>query len=139
MLTYYCPHCWAIIAEDAAVCPHCGYPLEAFDALAYEDKLLAALHHTIPERRIMAAQILGNRKSLRALSEFEQIIASGETNYFLMRAVLLAVAKSASPDRRRLLEMAARSPSALVAALAKELLTRLDQNPAFDAWDRCPG
>ncbi|NPV87093.1 MAG: zinc-ribbon domain-containing protein [Anaerolineae bacterium] len=41
MLTYYCPHCWAIIAENAAVCPHCGYPLEAFDTLRLYDNTTA--------------------------------------------------------------------------------------------------
>jgi len=42
---------------------------------------------------MMAAQILGNIHSQRALAEFQKIIEGEETNYFFRRAVLLATAK----------------------------------------------
>jgi len=84
---------WVIVNDTEKVCPNCGYKLAEFHELAFEKKLLGALHHSVPEQRMMAAQILGNIHRQRALAEFQKIIEGEETNYFLLRAVLLATAK----------------------------------------------
>ncbi len=139
MLTYYCPHCWAIVSETDTVCPACGYELEQFQQLPFEEKLLGALHHAVSERQIMAAQILGNIHSPRALVEFEKIIDGGEENYYLLRAILLATAKINHPDRMKILLKATHNPSELVSRLAKELLERLEQNHEPDPWDHHTG
>jgi DNA-directed RNA polymerase subunit RPC12/RpoP len=139
MLTYYCPHCWQIVTEEQKTCPHCGYVLDKFKNYVYEDKLLAALHHSVPERRIMAAQILGIRECIQALPEFGRIIASDETNYFFLRAILLATSKIVHPEREAILLKATRHPSQLVSRLAKELLQGLHQDHIPDKWDRHTG
>ena len=59
MLTYYCPHCWHTLEGKATLCPYCGYDLSEFESLSYPQKLIQALHHPIPERRVIAAQVLG--------------------------------------------------------------------------------
>lgn len=139
MLTYYCPNCWTIVQEDQQVCPNCGYVLEQFEKQSFEDKLLAALHHTVPERRIMASQILGNRGSQKAVPEFRKIIESGEEDYFILRAILMAVAKIDHPDRDAILQAAARHSSDLVRHLAEELIAQRSQHNASDLWDRHTG
>jgi len=140
MLTYYCPQCWSEVAGEEHICPHCGYPLDEFHQQAFEDKLLAALHHTLPERRIMAAQILGNLKSERALPEFIRIIEGNEEDYFFLRAVLLAVVKIPHPDRIKILQRASQHPSRLVSDLAKELLVDLNEGHVnVQRWDRHTG
>lgn len=136
MLTYYCPNCWTIVSEDQQTCPNCGYVLDEFNTFTFEDKLLAALHHSVPERRIMAAQILGNRGSQRAVPEFQRIIESDEEDYFFLRTVLQAVSKINHPDRDTILHKASQHPSELVRKLAKELTTRTQQNDQADRWDR---
>ena len=139
MLSYYCPNCWEILDKNEQICPHCGYVLEKFQELAYEEKLLAALHHSVPERRIMAAQILGNIHSHRALAEFKKIIEGEETNYFFLRAVLFATAKINHPNRIIILQKATRKPSTLVSDLANQLLLLLSENKNIDEWDRHTG
>lgn len=139
MITYYCPNCWTTVNQDQKFCPQCGFSLESFESLSYEDKLLAALHHAVPERRIMAAQILGNRKSQRALPEFEKFIENNEEDYFFLRAVLLAVAKIDHPDRERLLLMATHHASGLVSKLAIELIGTLNSKQQTSRWDRHTG
>ncbi|HQP62078.1 MAG TPA: HEAT repeat domain-containing protein [Anaerolineaceae bacterium] len=139
MLTFYCPNCWTRITEKIHICPSCGYVLDAFDQLAFEDKLLHALHHPIPERRMMAAQILGNLESQRAIPAFLEILQSEETDYFFLRTVLLAVVKIQHPMRTVLLEQAVNHPSTLVSNLAKHLLEQLSQNHPTDFWDRYTG
>ena len=139
MITYYCPGCWAIVAEDQTVCPHCGYALNRFDDLSFEDKLLAALHHSVSERRIMAAQILGNRGSQRAVPEFKKIVESGEDDYFFLRAVLLAVSKINHPQQAAILQTAAQHPSELIRHLAEELTAQLQSGRSARRWDRHTG
>ena len=139
MLTYYCPNCWISIERSDKICPNCGYAIENFNQLTFEDKLLTSLHHSVPERQIMAAQILGNLKSERALVEFQKIITGEETNYFLLRAILLATVKINHPIRDIILNIASQHSSILVSDLAKELIAQLSKNSDFKEWDRNTG
>jgi len=139
MVTYYCPHCWTVINKDNKICPNCGYNISEFLKSGYEDKLLAALHHSVSERKIMAAQILGIKESQRALPEFLKIITSGETDYYFLRAVLLATAKINHPNREVILQKAAKHPSRMVSDLANDLLKQLEGNHSPDTWDKHTG
>lgn len=127
MLTYYCPQCWGVLQGDESHCPHCGYELGQFTQLPYEDKLLAALHHPVQERQIIAAQVLGELGSVRALPEFEKLLER-EEDYYLLRAVLLAVARIDHPQRRALLRKAREHSSLLVRSLAQELLEQIAES-----------
>lgn len=139
MVTYYCPRCWSVIPKEAKTCPKCGYEIGEFLESDYEDKLLAALHHSVPERKIMAAQILGIKESQCALPEFLHIITSGENDYYFLRAILLATVKINHPQREVILRKAAQHPSKLVSDLAKELLEQLSKNQPPDTWDQHTG
>lgn len=127
------------MTNDDRFCSRCGYQLDEFHQLEYEQKLLAALHHTVPERRIMAAQILGNLHSERAMDEFERIIKSCETDYYFMRVILLSVAKMDSSKKKKLLKIAASNPSTLIARFADRLLTMIDNGQDISEWDRFTG
>lgn len=139
MLTYYCPKCWTTIEDIELTCPNCGYDMEEFKRLSYEDKLLVALNHPVPERRMMAAQILGNMRSQRALNEFLKIVTSGNTDYYFLRAVLLATAKINHPDRQLILQKASQHYSTLISNFAIELIEQLEENGSVDEWDRHTG
>ncbi|NPV77704.1 MAG: HEAT repeat domain-containing protein [Anaerolineae bacterium] len=113
--------------------------MEEFKRLSYEDKLLVALNHPVPERRMMAAQILGNMRSQRALNEFLKIVTSGNTDYYFLRAVLLATAKINHPDRQLILQKASQHYSTLISNFAIELIEQLEENGSVDEWDRHTG
>jgi hypothetical protein len=139
MLTYYCPKCWEIVEVGQRVCPSCGYILDDFSHFDFDDKLIAALHHSVAERKIMAAQVLGMRQCKRALPEFITILESSESNYFFLRAILLAVAKIDDPDREKILERATKHNSELISHLASELLGELRSGKIRGQWDRHTG
>ena len=139
MITFYCPSCWEVINEELKTCPNCGYVLDDFNKFEYEEKLLAALHHSVSERRIMAAQILGNRECEKALPEFLKIIESGETNYFFLRAVLQAATKISHPLSKTILKKAAKHESKLVSRLALALLDQISHNMEISEWDTHTG
>jgi len=118
-MTFYCPKCWAEIAELDRTCPYCGYDLENFTHLGYEDKLISALRHPVPERRMMAAHILGELGSEHALPEFQRIIEGGIGDYFFQREILIASAKINQLNRMPILLKAAQSDSTLISSLVK--------------------
>lgn len=124
MLTFYCPSYWQIIDESEKTCPHCGYSLDTFSHQDYKEKLLAALHHTIPERRIIAAQILGNLKIQQAVPELKKILEEEREDYYFLRAILTALAKIEHPERIEILQKAAHHPSGLVSSYAKMILEK---------------
>lgn len=139
MVTYYCPNCWEIIGRSENICPICGFNLGDFDLKSFEEKLLVALHHAVAERKIVAAEILGNIHSQRALEEFWAVIECEETNYYFLRAVLLATAKIDHPDRRKILQRAEQHSSDLVASLATKLLNLMAENTEPSEWDQYTG
>jgi len=139
MLIYYCPNCWSTVTGDDITCPKCGYELGVFQQLDYEEKLLNALHHTVSERRVMAAQILGNLQSERALNEFQKILESGETDYYFVRILLISIAKSNSPRKLDILNLATTNSSTLIRRLASHLIHVVKNGDDIDEWDRFTG
>ncbi|WP_054521397.1 HEAT repeat domain-containing protein [Thermanaerothrix daxensis] len=135
MLTYYCPHCWHTLDAGVTVCPVCGYDLTEFERLPYSQKLIHALHHPIPERRVIAAQVLGDLGAREALPAFEALLdeLQGEAyDYYLLRAVLEAIARIPDPRRVTLLRRATHHPADLIARLAHDLLARIEASERLD-------
>jgi HEAT repeat protein len=76
--------------------------MAAFDALGYEGKLLLALKHPIPENRMLAIQLLGERESRSAVSVFATILDQEEDPY-VIRAIALALARIGTGESRTIL------------------------------------
>jgi len=126
MLTYYCPNCWKELKGNEKICPFCGAELQNFSEIEFEEKLLSALYHPVSERRNIAAQVLGNRKCIKAIPEFLKIIKSGKQDFYFLKEVLLAVAKINHPLRDDILRIGSEHPSELVSKYAKELIRNLE-------------
>lgn len=139
MLTYYCPSCWKIVNKEDNTCAHCGTGLNEFNDLSFEQKLISSLHHSVPERRMMAAQILGNIHSQKALQEFQEIIENGESNYYILRTILIATAKLDQPERLIILQAATQHTSNLISELAKSLILMIEEGKDIEAWDQHTG
>ena len=122
MLTYYCPSCWAEFHEDVQVCTHCGFEIGSFDGLEYEQKLLRAAFHPIPENRYMAVEALEMLKSRRALPVLAKILHEEKNDVYLLYQVLKALANIPDPRSEELLREATRHPFRLVRQRARQLL-----------------
>jgi HEAT repeat protein len=66
-LIQYCPNCWAENLLYVTACDRCGTALAESGPIFYDQKLMRALHHPIPETRAVAATLLGQRRDLQAL------------------------------------------------------------------------
>ncbi|HSM25676.1 MAG TPA: hypothetical protein VK856_12495 [Anaerolineaceae bacterium] len=87
----------------------------------------------------MAAQILGNIHSQKALQEFQNIIDSGESNYYILRTILIATAKINQPERMSILKAATNHTSTLISDLAKSLISLIDSGKEIEEWDHNTG
>ena len=66
-LIQFCSNCWAENLLGATVCERCGTPLSETEPIFYDQKLMRALYHPIPQTREMAAMLLGQRQDRHAL------------------------------------------------------------------------
>jgi HEAT repeat protein len=122
MLTFYCPNCWKNISEGSRICPNCAHDLSQYSQREFEEKLISALNHPIQDNRIMAIQILGDLRSTSSLHPFEQILHTETQDFYVLKAVLEAIAKIDDPQGQALLEQAESHPSMLVRHLARILM-----------------
>jgi HEAT repeat protein len=66
-LVQFCSKCWAENLLDATFCERCGAFLDETRPGRYDQKLIWALQHPVPETREMAARLLGLRRDQQAL------------------------------------------------------------------------
>jgi HEAT repeat protein len=118
MVTYFCPNCWNEFKENFKKCPACGYSIEEFERLSYEDKLIVALNHPVREFRMNAIRQLGNMRSERALQHFERII-DREDDIFTLMEIAEALSKIRSQKSLELLFKLAEHGSRVVSEVAK--------------------
>lgn len=57
----YCGECFARFEVTSDVCPHCGAIASRLSDRDYDEKLLHALHHPLPDVRLRAVIALGRR------------------------------------------------------------------------------
>jgi HEAT repeat protein len=122
MLTYYCPNCWSILQGEENHCPNCHFDLGEYKDLPYEKKLLLAVNHPIPSRRVIAIEILGKRGSTDCLDAFEHLLQKPDEDFYTLSAVIDALSRIDSPRAEQLLNQAAHHRSYLISKKAKRSL-----------------
>jgi HEAT repeat protein len=115
-LIQFCSNCWAENTIDAIACDRCGTALAESEPIFYDQKLMRAFHHPIPETRAMAAMLLGQRRDLHAIPALLSRLLE-ETDI----GVLCAISKTLGQlgDCRAVASLAQRlaQPQALVVAV----------------------
>jgi HEAT repeat protein len=98
MTTFFCPKCWAQVAESASVCPECGTDIAQWKAEHdYADQLIAALRHPIPTTQVLAAEVLGERREKKAVPALiETLNTTGDA--YLAAAAVEALSKIGSAE-----------------------------------------
>src|SRR6266516_794234 len=115
-LIQYCPNCWAENTIDATVCERCSTSLSETEPIFYDQKLMRALHHPVPETRELAAMLLGQRRDQHALPVLLSRLLE-ETDSGVLCAISQALGQLG--DCRAVASLAKRlaQPNALVVAL----------------------
>ena len=120
--TFFCPFCGKQGPDDAQVCSQCGKSIEHWREHAFEERLLLTLHHPIREHRMVAIQILGQRKYERAVPVFAEMVAAGQDVYTL-RGIVHALSQINTNDSRQLIMQLRDLPSPVVRTACDEAFT----------------
>lgn len=118
-MIHFCPNCWGEIRERASICAYCGYDLTNYGRLPYEEKLILALKHPIRENRRLAIQLLGDLRSMKAITVFESILQH-ETDFYVIREIVRSLRKIGGKDSEQLLSSLSEHSSSLVRKLVIE-------------------
>lgn len=121
MVTFFCPSCWSETVEGEIACPNCGASSEVAEDWEYDQKLINALRHPVPESRTMAVTILGRRKVKEAVGPMVELFRT-TSDIFFQQAVLEALEEIGEPVPLGLAIAALDSPSFIVRGKAVELL-----------------
>jgi len=122
MTTHYCWNCYAEVEPARQVCAHCGHRPAAPDSVDYTDKLLWALHHPLPERRIIAARALGQRRQKRAAPALRSLLSDDEDPYLQAAALSALLAIDGAAGMRPLIEELSITAPAPVRRVAQRAL-----------------
>jgi hypothetical protein len=117
--TFFCPQCWKEIPESALECPHCCYDLSGYERLSYEEKLILALRHPLPENQLMAVRLLGDLRSVRAVDCFQKMLAI-ETEFYLVREVVRSLRRIGTAEAAAAVMGLRGHPSHLVRKMVRE-------------------
>jgi HEAT repeat protein len=112
-MTWFCLECAAEVPPHATRCPACGAPADA--ERSYEEKLLAALSHRLPNRRLLAAEILGRVRSRAAIPRLAELALDASDPY--LQAVAARSLGRIEPDHPVVRHLAVRGPVLTRAAL----------------------
>ncbi len=103
-------------------CPDCGIELARYQAESFEEKLLRALEHPVPEQRCLAIQLLGELGSQAALPGLEKVLDTEVNDIYALREAVVALSKIHGPRSRALLQKAAGHPFRIIRQLAEGCL-----------------
>src|SRR6266487_4759810 len=134
-LIQFCSNCWAENLLGATVCERCGTSLSETEPIFYDQKLMRALHHPVPETREMAAMLLGQRRDHHALPVLMSRLLE-ETDIGVLCAISQALGQLGNCQTVTSLAKRLAQPYALVVALTiVDALAALAQTGCWEALD----
>ena len=134
-LIQFCSNCWAENLFGSTVCDRCGTPLSETEPIFYDQKLMRALHHPIPETREMAARLLGQRRDRHALPVLMTSLLE-ETDIGVLCTISIALGQLGDCQAVSSLAKHLAQPRALVVALTiVDALATLAQKGCWEALD----
>ena len=115
-LTQFCPRCWAANPIEAPVCERCNTSLSETGPIFYDQKLIWALSHPVPETREMAAMLLGQRRDMHTLPLLLSRLRE-ETDIGVLCAISKALGELGDCQATATLAQRLEQPQGLVVAL----------------------
>jgi HEAT repeat protein len=121
VLSYFCWHCYAQNRLGSGPCATCGREIAAPPETSYDEQLLWALGHPLPDRRLIAVRVLGRRRVHRARDRLLELVFEPDP-YLAAAALETLVALDGAGAHAALLERLRQAGPAPVRATAGDLL-----------------
>ena len=119
----FCTHCWTEIDASIDRCPHCGIDQGA-DPRSYEEKLVAALAHPLPEARARICWLIGEN-TIRTAVPCLMHMAEHDPDLFVQREAVKALGALQDLRSDSLLSTISGSTNRFLAIDAKRSLRRI--------------
>ncbi len=130
----FCTHCWTETNSSLSRCPKCGADL-ALDQRSYEEKLVGALDHPLPEARVRTCWLLGTNR-IQVASEKLMEMAQEDPDLFVRHAAVQALGYLRAPDIVPFLEELAKQDDRWMVREIRDSLERLKVEANASAGDR---
>jgi broad specificity phosphatase PhoE len=120
VVQWYCPDCFAEVEQRTERCPRCAADLTdgTFD---FEEQLIRALRHPLPDRRLLAAEVLGRRRAHRAVPGLIAVVRESDDPYLVAEASV-ALARIGDPAGLAVVEEIAQHGPVVARAAARAAL-----------------
>jgi hypothetical protein len=119
----FCTHCWTELDASIDRCPHCGIDQGA-DPRSYEEKLVAALAHPLPEARARVCWLIGENCIRTAVPRLMHV-AEHDPDLFVQKAAVEALVTLKDLRSASLLCAINRSTNRFLSIFAKRGLRRI--------------
>lgn len=123
---YYCWQCYGEVETASGSCSRCGGTIAAPAGTDYVDKLVWALHHSLSERRLVAADTLGHLRDPRATPTLTALLDEHPDPYLQATAISALLAIEGAQHVRPLLERLVTDGSAPARHVAVRALQTLE-------------
>ena len=120
---WFCFHCYGRNARPTGRCQKCDEPIEPPHELSYDERLIWALDHPLPDTATTAARLLGVRRPAAAAGPLRRAVATQRDPYLAAEALRALVAVEGIQATRPLLRRLASEGPLLLRRVARgELL-----------------
>ena len=124
-MNHYCWACYAVNDRPNGVCVECGGQIAAPAGTSYVELLLWELGHPLPDRQLLAAEILGKLRDPRACEPLRRLASESADPYLAAQALRSLLAIDGATMHRALLEELADTGAAPARAVASRALKEL--------------
>jgi len=119
----YCTHCWREVNSKDKVCPGCEADL-TLDHRAYEEKLIGALAHPLPEARVRICWLIGENRIRQGVPDLMNL-ATNDPDLFVRKAAVEGLGTFCDSRSASLLRTISRSENRFLAAAAMKSLNAI--------------
>jgi len=121
----FCTRCWAEINDRDDRCPLCGAD-QASDLRTYDQKIVDALRHPLPQARARICWLIGENRIQGAVPRLMEIVEN-DPDIYVQKAAVEALGTVGDRDAENLLRSISESKNRFLALAAIEAMTERRQ------------
>lgn len=127
----FCTHCWREVNSEVKVCHGCDADL-MLDHRTYEQKLIGALVHPLPEARERICWLIGENHIREAVPNLMKL-ATDDPDLYVRKAAVESLGALGDPRSGSLLRIISKCENRFLASVASRSLRAISDTEASQA------